>query len=213
MALGSGVKLVLLAVIEIWRWEPRMLLAHGRHRECAGASVGLKGAEVVLESGHERDVLHALSPPGDFEHAPYDAGVRFDILLLRRAPDPIARQTCVGLRPWRDLPRDLSSSGVCMNVLHTVHETVAVAREPKNRSASFQERLRNASARNSRSSNDQRPDLHGDPSCFSKAKLRTLAPLSASGSIFAPLASLNSDGQHDLLPRTATCRPRLRRPG
>ena len=54
---------------------------------------------------------------------------------------------------------------VGVDVLYAVDKAVTVAREPENRGAGFQERLRYASARDSRSSNDQRS------SCVFEAKV------------------------------------------
>jgi hypothetical protein len=171
MPIGGGIKFVFLAVVEIRHWESRMLLSHRRHGECAGSSIGLKGTEVVFKASHKRDVLHALFVAGDFEHAPNDAGVRLDIFLLGHPPNPDRQTNVRRLEAMERVAKRFIVQRVRMNMLHAVNEAVAVAREPENRGSGFQERLRYAPARDPRSSNDQRPDLHDGFSLFSSHSL------------------------------------------
>ena len=84
VALGRLEEDVLLHVVEVLVREARLLL--GERRVGLGLRVRLERPQVVLETGHQRNVLGPIAPRGRIEEVPEHAAVDLAVLGLRGAP-------------------------------------------------------------------------------------------------------------------------------
>jgi hypothetical protein len=100
-----------------------MLLPNWGERKGAGADIRIEGAEVMLETRAERDVLHAPSLGQRLKHRSDNARVHLDILLLRLPPNPNGQINMRRARPRQRIAYGTSEQ-VGRNMLRPRNDTL-----------------------------------------------------------------------------------------
>ncbi|CAH0290609.1 hypothetical protein SRABI128_03885 [Microbacterium sp. Bi128] len=124
---GRSPQLVFLGVVEVRRRQPRLALPKGGVRHFPGR-IRLKRAQIVLQPGHEGDVLHRLAVEAG-EDVPQHARVCVDVLLFGLPPGPGGVEHMGGRNTCQGLAQVLHG---CQVRAHMAHVTAAkgIAGEP-----------------------------------------------------------------------------------
>jgi hypothetical protein len=95
VARGGGKHLIFLRVVEILQIKPWLLLAKRRCRQRALA-IGLEGAEVMFQPGHERDTLDRAGRRQCIKHIAYHGAIDLDVFCFGVLPQPRADENIGG---------------------------------------------------------------------------------------------------------------------
>ena len=161
IALGGGVNLVLLGVVEVGDLEPGLLFAQRRKRKRSGTDIGVEWPEVMLQPGDERHMLDAARERQRREQVADHAAIDFDVLRLGSSPRPGRDVDMRRLQALERLPGAFGIEQVSGYVVHVRHQALGVARQAVDFGAATDQFLTGAATGDACGSDDECDNIHG----------------------------------------------------